>query len=142
MAANVSAQQLKVAQAKGQSSWANLVAYQQGQIDKARLYLANWYKSQGIETKVEGWFPIMVKGRPSTTFGEWRTLTAAQQVQEIWQGDDQASELTYPMFALVPDVREPDHLTSTDAALECPRSVTLSVYRLRSRIVGNSDRTA
>lgn len=109
MAANVSAQQLKVAQAKGKASWAELVAYQQGELDKARKALDDWYQSKGISTKVEGWFPIMVKGRPSTTFGEWRALSEAQQVQETWQGDDQASEHTYPMFALVPDVREPDH---------------------------------
>lgn len=109
MALNVQARQLKLAQDQGLGSWGALVQRQQMQLDQARLDLADWYQAHGISVKVEGWFPLMANGRPSTTFGEWRALDEAQQVGETWQGDGQPSEHTYPMFALVPDAREPHH---------------------------------
>jgi len=109
MALNVQARQLKLAQDQGLGSWGALVQRQQMQLDQARLDLADWYQAHGISVKVEGWFPLMANGRPSTTFGEWRALDEAQQVGETWQGDGQSSEHTYPMFALVPDPREPHH---------------------------------
>ncbi|MFT3858286.1 MAG: hypothetical protein QM742_12560 [Aquabacterium sp.] len=107
--ANVKARQLKIAQEKGHGSWSALMQHQQDKVDEAREDLAAWQKSHGIGTKIEGWFPTMVNGRPSTTFGQWRELDDAAQTGEIWRGDGQSSEHVYPMFALVPDPREPHH---------------------------------
>lgn len=109
MVANVKTQQLKLAQKEGLGSWADLIQHREAKLEEARTALAKWYSDHHIGVKIEGWFPIMVAGRPSTTFGEWRELNEAAQQGEIWRGDDQPSEHTYPMFSLVPDAREPHH---------------------------------
>jgi hypothetical protein len=109
MVANVEAQKLKLAKDAKFNTWAELVHDKQTKLADAQAVLKKWYEDKQIDVQVEGWFPIMTNGRPSTTFGEWRVLSQEAQDSEIWQGDDQASEHTYPMFALVPDVREPKH---------------------------------
>jgi hypothetical protein len=71
---------------------------------QARAHLEAWYAQHQVSVKIDGWFPTVVNGRPSATFGAWRELSTAQQVADITSG-----EHTYPMFHLVPDPRDATH---------------------------------
>lgn len=101
---NVQARQATLAADADQPSWAALLAHREAQVLAARAALDAWMAAHGVSVRIDGWFPTLVNGRPSTTFGAWRELSEAEQQADITSG-----EHTYPMFALVPDPRESAH---------------------------------
>ena len=101
---NVQAQQAKLAMAGGFAKWSTFMAHQFSQLNEVRQKLDQWFAQHQISVKIDGWFPTLVNGRPSATFGQWRELSEADQVADITSG-----EHTYPLFSLVPDPRETTH---------------------------------
>lgn len=101
---NTQARQAKLAADAGQPGWTALVQHTLDQLAAKRQALQQWYTQQGIAVKIDGWFPVLVNGKPSTTFGQWKELSEAEQQQDITSG-----EHTYPLYPLVPDPRETTH---------------------------------
>jgi hypothetical protein len=132
LARNVQRRQAALAQAAGVTNWAALVTQATELVDAARATLQAVQQREGVRVQIEGWFPQLVNGRPSPTFGQWRVLddtaggagdAAATDGGDLGGDGDPwaparvaalaaqglASEQVYPMFALVADPREPAH---------------------------------
>ncbi len=101
---NTRTRQATLATQAGQPSWAALVQHTLNALAAKRQALQQWYEQHQITVAVDGWFPVLVNGKPSTTFGQWKELSAAEQQQDITSG-----EHTYPMYPLVPDPRDTTH---------------------------------
>ena len=88
------------------TSWAGLVERQRAKIEAARAAFEDWQRQRGVSVQIEGWFPLASGDGIPAQRGRWMPLPdeAAALADPRLSG-----EQTYPMFALVPDPRLPDH---------------------------------
>ncbi|MEK8086434.1 hypothetical protein WNB94_08460 [Aquabacterium sp. A3] len=97
------------------ASWEALLSRSLATVDEARAALQAVQTREGVRVQIEGWFPQVVNGRPSPTFGEWRALNDdAQQADPCGVIGASAvptttTEQVYPLFALVADPRDTQH---------------------------------
>ena len=103
LAGNARARQQKLVTEAGLADWSALLALRRAEADRLRSALDAWYREQGVRVDIEGWFPSDRNGRNGP--GEWRLLD-----EPACAADPAISgEAVQPLFALVPDPREPDH---------------------------------
>ena len=101
--------------AAGVPDWAALLTRSLATVDEARQALQTLQQREGVRVQIEGWFPQLVNGRPSPTFGEWRALNDdAQQADPCGvigaaTAPTTTTEQVYPLFALVADPRDTQH---------------------------------
>jgi hypothetical protein len=101
---NVQARQAELAHKAGYANWATYLTAKAQAVANLRQGLNAWYEANKIAVKIDGWFPTLVNGRPSATFGQWRELSEAEQLADITSGEHH-----YPMFSLINDPRETTH---------------------------------
>lgn len=101
---NVQARQTAWAQDEGHPDWGHFLLARAQAVAQARQALTQVMAREQVAVKIDGWFPTVVNGRPSATFGQWRELSEAEQVADITSGEHH-----YPLFNLVPDPRETTH---------------------------------
>lgn len=98
------------AKASPPTDWPGLVQRQRDRVTKERRDYDEWLVKNGIGVAVQGWFPLLVQGRPSPTQGHWKTLdAAAQDADPVPRDDSVPGEHVHPLFALVPDPRDTAH---------------------------------
>lgn len=97
-------QQTLAAQA-GAASWDALLQLRRNGLATKRAELDAWYKQKNITVDVQGWFPSLQDGRPSKTYGAWKTLTGDALLADVAD----SGETSYPLFPLIPDPRETSH---------------------------------
>jgi hypothetical protein len=97
--------QQALATAAGVANWDMLLQQRRNELTTKRSTLDAWYQAHGITVDVQGWFPTMQDGRPSKTYGSWRTLPENELLADVAD----SGETSYPLFPLVPDPRETAH---------------------------------
>lgn len=99
------ARQQALATQAGVADWAALISLRSAELASKRAALDAWYQTHGITVEVQGWFPTLHNGRPSKTYGAWKTLSSAEQIADVAD----SGETSYPLFPLIPDPRETAH---------------------------------
>ena len=92
------------------TDWPGLVQRQRDKVTLERRDYDDWLVQNGVGVAVQGWFPLLVGGRPSPTQGHWKTLAgSAVDADPVPRDDSVPGEHVHPLFALVPDPRDTAH---------------------------------
>jgi len=92
------------------AGWAGLLQKRRETAVKRRKEYDDWLVAQKVTVEVQGWFPLLVAGRPSPTQGHWKTFERGEaDADPVSRDDSLPGEHVTPLFALVPDPRDTAH---------------------------------